>query len=82
MRLTAAGVDQLLPFDGLTAGCPVQRPLLDGLVLLDAGLQTIVLKCTNLPPFAADLAADIASITRRQVRHLIDLVGERRVAAL
>jgi hypothetical protein len=89
-----ASLDEVrgMPIEGLAAGCPLQRTLLDDLPTLDAvaaeadamaaavrltkrhpEIETLVLECTNLPPYAAV----IARATGRPVHHLMTLVHER-----
>lgn len=91
-HLLAAGADPNTPIVGLSAGCGLQRTLLEDrttldpivaradavsaamrLVQLHPQIDSIVLECTNLPPYAQAISV----ATRRPVHHLISFVSER-----
>ena len=90
------GADPATPVEGITAGSPLHRTLLQDLPTLDADdaqaqvlaaaqrlltrepqLDTLVLECTNLPPYAPALRA----ATGRQVLDVVTLL-EARMAGL
>jgi Asp/Glu/hydantoin racemase len=95
-HFTAAGADPATPVEGITAGSPLHRSLLEDRATLDAvdaqaqvlaaaarllarhpGIETLLLECTNLPPYAAALHA----ATGRPVHDIVTVV-EARMAAL